>query len=115
MESNMVENQKLDPLECLFLVEKYFKENFSEVELIEKGSYTGYWWVEYFKELDIRICFNGDIGGHFSVKVLISDKEYSLWQFDRSVNNRTKSTNENILYQLSVLKSFLSDEESHQL
>ncbi|MDV7138963.1 hypothetical protein R3X28_08750 [Maribacter sp. TH_r10] len=109
MESDMVENQSLNLSDSIDLVEQYFEENFKEYVLLKKTIYTGYWWIEYFNGVDNRICFDGDIGGHFSVKIFISDTEYSLWQFDRSVNNRTQSTSENILYQLNVLKSFLSD------
>jgi hypothetical protein len=109
MESHLVENQSLNPLESIYLVEKYFEENFNGYILLKKTNYTGYWWVEYSNDLGIRICFDGDIGGHFSVKIFIAETEYSLWQFDRSVNNRTKSTNENILYQLEIIKRFLSE------
>lgn len=109
MESHMVEKQGLNPVESIGLVEKYFEENFNDYVLLKKTNYTGYWWVEYFNGLDIRICFDGDIGGHFLVNIFLGETEYSLWQFDRSVNNRTKSTNENILYQLDTLKRFLAE------
>ena len=49
------------------------------------------------------------MGGHFSIKIFIGDTEFNLWQFDRSVNHATKSTNENILYQLKVLSKFLNE------
>ncbi len=109
MESYMVENEGLNPVKSIKLVEQYFDENFKEYVLLKKTNYTGYWWLEYFNSVDIRICFDGDIGGHFSVNIFIDDTEYSLWQFDRSVNNRTQSTSGNILYQLNILKNFLSD------
>ena len=109
MDSHMVKNQSLNPLDSIDLIEQYFEESFKEYVLLKKTNYTGYWWMEYFNGVDIRICFDGDICGHFSVKIFIDDTEYSLWQFDRSVNNRTQSTSENILYQLNVLKNFLSD------
>lgn len=102
----------LDPQDCLYLVEQFFKDNFKEFFLIKKTSYTGYWWLEYVNNSDIRICFDGDIGGHFYIKIFIGDSEFNLWQFDRSVNGATNSTKANILYQLSVLKSFLKDTEN---
>ena len=105
----MVKNKRLAPLDSIDLVEQYFEENFKEYVLLKKTNYTGFWWMEYFNGVDIRICFDGDIGGHFSVNIFIDNTKYFLWQFDRSVNNRTQSTTENILYQLSVLKNFLSD------
>ena len=70
------------PLESIDLVVKYFEENFKGYTLLKKINYTGYWWVEYSNDLGIRICFDGDIGGHFSVKIFIGETEYSLWQFD---------------------------------
>ena len=109
MESNMVENQALNPLDSIGLVEQYFENNFKEYILLKKTNYTGYWWIEYFNGLDTKVCFDGDIGGHFSIKIIIGDTENYLWQFDRSVNNATKSTSKNILYQLDTLKRFLTE------
>ncbi|EGV42431.1 hypothetical protein BZARG_3112 [Bizionia argentinensis JUB59] len=103
----MVVNQSLNPEDNIDLVERYFEENFKEYVLIKKTNYTGYWWVEYVNGIDVKICFDGDTGGHFSVKIFIDNTEYFLWQFDRSVNSRTQSTSENILYQLKVLKIFI--------
>ena len=110
MENNMVNNQKLNPSECVSLVINYFQNNFLEFKLTKEGSYTGYWWVEYSNEDEKSLVyFDGDIGGGFSVKIFIDDTEYSLWQFDRSVNNATESNSKNIIYQLNVLKRFLSE------
>lgn len=109
MESNMVNDSPLDPLECISLVETFFQNNFKKYNLLKKTNYTGYWWIEYSDTVDTKICFDGDIGGHFSIIIFIDNAEYSLWQFDRSVNNATKSTNGNILYQLDVLKRFLNE------
>ena len=97
----------LDPQDCLKLVEQFFRDNFKDYTLMNKASYTGYWWLEYANDSDIKICFEGDIGGVFYIKILICNSEFNLWQFDRSVNNATKSTEENIYYQLLVLKMFL--------
>lgn len=103
----MVEDQKLEPDECVSIVKNYFENILKGFELSDNGNYTGYWWVEYSSKGDVRIYFDGDIGGHFSVKIFIGNTEYSLWQFDKSVNTATKSTRKNILYQLDVLKRFL--------
>jgi hypothetical protein len=108
MESNMVENQILYPQESLFLVENYFTENFICYQLIKDSVYMGYWWVEYLRDV-VRICFDGDIGGYFYVKIFIEDTEYSLWQYDRSIIEKMKTSNDNILYQLNVLKRFLNE------
>ena len=102
----MVDNQTLYPLDSLSLIERYFKDNFKDFVLLEKTNYTGYWWLEYSNGHDVKVCFDGDIGGHFSVKIFIGDSENYLWQFDRSVNNSTHTTRKNILYQLNILNIF---------
>ena len=107
----MVENQILNPLECISTVQSYFDLNFEKYKLLKKISYTGYWWIEYSNNEGVKICFDGDIGSHFSIKIFIENTEYPLWQFDRSVNNATKSTKKNILYQLEILKRFLNEAE----
>ena len=99
----------LEPKNCIELVEDFFDKNLKDYILNKETTYTGYWWVEYINQSDIKICFDGDIGGHFSIKIFIGDTEFNLWQFDRSVNHATKSTNENILYQLKVLSKFLNE------
>jgi len=105
----MAENPKIAPSQSIELVENYFSANFKEFNLLKKNHYTGYWWVEYINTSgDVRVVFDGDIGGHFSVKIFIADTEYSLWRFDRSVNKATLSTKENILYQLGILKKFIT-------
>ena len=99
----------LDTQDCIKLVEQYFYIHFKDFRLIKSTNYTGYWWLEYANAEDIRVCFDGDIGGHFYIKIIITEKEYSLWQYNRSVIQVSQSTKENILYQLSLLKSFLKD------
>ena len=113
MESDMVNGGALNPLDCILIVEKYFEEYFKEYVLLNKTNYTGYWRIEYSDGLDIKICFDGDIGGHFSVKIFIGDTENHLWQFDRSVNNATKSIRKNIIYQLDILNRFLKENNYH--
>lgn len=107
----MVE-KKASPEESIILVKTYFTNNFKNFILKDDGHYTGYWWLEYINNEDIKICFDGDIGGHFYIKIFIAEKEYALWQYNRSVNQVSQSTKENIHYQLSVLKSFLQESES---
>ncbi|MDR3236773.1 MAG: hypothetical protein LBT48_08655 [Prevotellaceae bacterium] len=109
MESNLVSDTAfLYPKDCVNLTIQFFSKEFLEFELIKSGYYTGYWWIEYINEKeDIIIYFDGDIGGHFYVDITISNTKYSLWQFDRSVNQATYSCKKNILYQLNVLKLFI--------
>jgi hypothetical protein len=111
MESNMVNEDTLFlyPDKCIDIVLNFFSRELSNFTLSKKGYYTGYWWVEYKNEKeDIVIYFDGDIGHHFSVEITIAHTKYSLWQFNMSVNQATLSTENNILYQLDILKQFLS-------
>lgn len=107
----MVE-ERLNPKECLFLVKSFFKMAFPKFLLTKEGTYTGYWWIEYkLEEENIIIYFDGDIGGHFSIKIYINNEEYSLWQFDKCATEKTLSNRQNILWQLEVLKKFLQEEK----
>jgi len=103
----MVEDKSLSPFECVQLVKGYFEENLTEFILMQETTHAGYWWVEFSNNLNIRICFDGDIGGHFSIKIYIDGTEYSLWQFDRTVNSLTLSTHKNISAQMGILNEFL--------
>lgn len=108
MESYMVDNKILDPKDCINLVVNYFNTKLTIYQLIKSGHYTGYWWVEYKNEREnILIYFDGDIGYHFAVYIDICGTRYSLWQYDKSVNDVTISTEENILFQLNILKQLL--------
>lgn len=101
--------KRLLPKDCIELVLRYFKENFLEFKKIKSDYYTGYWYAEFSNNNDIIAIFNGDIGGNFYVELIIHEKEYSLWEYDKSVNEKSFSCEENILYQLNVLKRFLKD------
>jgi hypothetical protein len=106
----MVNQKTLDPLNCIALVRNYFKVHLPDYKLDVEGSYTGYWWLEFSNPLENCIVkFDGDIGGVFSVIIVIDDKNYDLWQFDKSVNALRHSTKENINYHLEVLKTFLAN------
>ncbi|GHT71689.1 hypothetical protein FACS189455_4080 [Bacteroidia bacterium] len=110
MESDMVDNDTLClyPQDCLDLVMLFFSKEFKNFELTKSGYYTGYWWLHYVDIVeDVTISFDGDIGGHFFIDLIISGTKYSLWQFDRNVDQVTDSCKKNILYQLNVLKQFL--------
>jgi hypothetical protein len=110
MESSMVNEEEmlLDPEKCIYLVLNFFSVKLSTFKLSKKGYYTGYWWVEYQdRKEDMVIYFDGDISGHFHVDITISNTKYSLWQYDRKVNQLTRSSKSNIDSQLEILKSFL--------
>lgn len=107
MASNMVKECILSPKECIDLVVCFFSKEFSRFKLNKREHYMGYWIIEYINEKDkVIINFDGDIGGHFYVYITITGTKYPLWMFDRSVNQTTFSTRDNILFQLNVLNIF---------
>jgi hypothetical protein len=88
------------------IVKEFFQENLPYFSLIQQHSYGPYWSIEFIKD-NVRIRVEGDMG--FSIDVYIQDSKYSLWQYDRSVIEKMKSTEDNIQYQLNVLKQFLNE------
>jgi len=101
-------NDETNIKDILNIIKVYFSKNISGFNIYKQGTYTGYWWVEYLNELnDLTVLFDGDIGGHFYVKITIDGTKFDLWQYDKSVNDATYTNERNILYQLSVLKRFL--------
>lgn len=113
MESNMVsrENLPLQSTDSILLIESFFKKNFPQFDLKDKGHYTAYWWLEYSKE-PVKIYFNGDERSGFSIDISIDGTKYSLWQYDKGVNKAGDATEKNILYQLEVLKRFLDESQN---
>lgn len=88
------------------LVKGFFKENLPDFKLLSEASHGPNWEVHYINsEFEVKI--SGDIG--FSIELFIGNSKYDLWQFDKSVNKAMKTNNENILYQLNILKKFLSE------
>ncbi len=106
MGGNMVEKSILGAKESYEIIEKFFLNNFPEFKLILNENYSGYWVVKYTNNYNVYVDFEGDISGVFYVYVIIEDTKYSLWMFDKTVNNKNLSTKENILYQLNVLVDF---------
>ncbi len=103
-----MEETALAPLESISFVESFFSNKLNEYVLFDKGRYAGFWWVVFYNyRIDIKIRFAGE-GAYFYIKIHIEDTEYDLWRFDRSVNDKSKSTRKNILYQLEILSLFLS-------
>lgn len=107
MESNMVDKKFIHPLESIAMVENYFKKNVPKYQFVDKGNYAGYWWITYNFD-DIKINFDGDIGGVFHIYIYIDEKEYPLWQYDKSVNNKTATNSENIAYQLNIMSELVN-------
>lgn len=88
-------------------IKQFVDTNLLDVKITESKVHGPFFYTE-LKDKLIKVVIQGDIGG-FEIKIFIENEKFSLWQFDRSVNNKTQSTSENILYQLNVLKTFLSD------
>jgi hypothetical protein len=88
------------------LIKDYFTNNFSNYNVKSEIAYGPYWGIEFVNK-DVEISISGDIG--FSIEIRIDGTLFQLWQYDRSVNKAMKTSNENILFQLDVLKIFLTD------
>ncbi|GHV68705.1 hypothetical protein FACS1894199_16360 [Bacteroidia bacterium] len=104
MENNMVTNNYAEN-NCN-IVEKFFSTNFSNFSVSYKYMYSPYWHI-ILEYQYVKIEVDGDIG--FTIDISIDNSKYPLWQYDRSIVGKTKTTDENILYQLSVLKRFLDE------
>ena len=98
MEHNMVEN------EWIYITKQFFLKELPKFHLKSSNSYGPYWNIE-FVDCNIAVEIGGDIGFH--IQIYIYDSKHDLCQYDRSVNDKMKTTKENILYQLNILKRFL--------
>ncbi|GHT71692.1 hypothetical protein FACS1894174_08620 [Bacteroidia bacterium] len=92
--------------ECCEIIKVFFTKNIPHFYLIKEWAKAPFWHIEMRKE-NIEIEIDGDMGFH--IYIHIYNSKYPLWQYDRSVNNKAISTEENILYQLNVLKRFLNE------
>ena len=92
--------------ECNEIVKSFFKENLPCFSLNVEWVHAPYWHIEFAYD-SIKIEIDGDMG--YNIYIYIYDTRYSLWQYDKSVNNCVTSTEENILYQLQVLKRFIDE------
>lgn len=106
----MVDRERLDPSNSISFVKEYFTKNFPKYKLSKEGIHMGYWWIEYYDDTNnLKVYFDGDIGGHFYIKIYLKEDEYFLWQYDKKVNEMTKTTGQNLLNQLKVLNQFLTN------
>ena len=103
MESNMVINTA--QMYC-DIVEVFFEQNLPNFSLVSKYVYSPYWSV-IFELPCITIKIGGDLG--FSIELLIENTEFHMWQYDRTVNNKMTTSEENVIYQLNILKRFLNE------
>ena len=106
----MRDKERLDPSDSITIVKEYFINNFSKYKIGKEGIYMGYWWIEYYDDANnLKVYFDGDVGGHFHIKIYLKEDEYFLWQYDKKVNQMTKSTRQNLLNQLKILNQFLNN------
>lgn len=87
------------------IVIHYFNENLPDFEITNTTSQGPYWGVEFALN-DVVVCVGGDIG--FNIELKIGGTMYDLWQYDKGVNNAMKTSDENVLYQLNILKKFIA-------
>lgn len=88
------------------IIKDYFSKHLPMFKLEQESSHCPYWEISFgFNNVKVKIF--GDIG--FEITIFLFGSQYSLWQFDRNVNNAMNTTKENILYQLTILKSFLDN------
>lgn len=85
------------------IVMNYFANNFREFKLDNVFNHGPFWGMQY-SDNETKVIINGDIG--FNIIIEIGSKKFNLWEFDRSVNQAMKTTEENILYQLNILSNF---------
>jgi hypothetical protein len=103
MEGRMVINSARSNCD---IVKDFSKKYLPQFSLIQEYTYSPYWTMIYAYEY-IKITIHGEIG--VSIDVFIEDSNYPLWQYDRSVLNKFATIEEEILYQLNVLKRFLNE------
>jgi len=91
----------------IILIKTFFEKKLPHFLLLSENSYSMFWEIN-FGNNDLKIKVSGDIGG-FSISIFIENGEYSLWQYDRSVVNAMKTNDKNIMYQLEILKKFITE------
>lgn len=87
------------------IIVQYFNENLPSYILHNSYDNGRYFGMTFCNE-DINIDISKEIG--FWINIVIESKEYGLWQYDRRVNNFSEPTKKNVLFQLNILKEFLS-------
>jgi hypothetical protein len=92
--------------EAIELIKDYFHSHMPEFQFVNSYTESPYWGITYSSK-SIKISILGDAG--FSVTVTIEEKDFPLWQYDRTVNSAMKTNKTNILYQLKVLNRFYTE------
>jgi len=88
------------------VITNFFDENLTDFSLEDEYSHFRYWGVTYVYNY-IKIKIDEEIG--IMIDVFIEGAQYSLWQYDRSIIDKSGKTEAEILYQLNVLKRFLNE------
>jgi hypothetical protein len=90
--------------DAIDLIKNYFQSNLNKLTLIEEYVYSGYWGVKYSYQ-GVLISISCDRGG-LETFIIIDEKEFPLWQFDRGVINASIASKKNILFVLDVINRF---------
>jgi len=88
------------------VIRSFFSKELPQFIEVKEISHGPFWEIEFRIE-DIRVIIRGDVG--FSIYIYIYGSEYELWQYDRSINEKMKTTEDNIIYQLNILKRALNE------
>ena len=92
--------------EYLLYIKCFFEENLPDYKLQQENFHGPFWYVEY-KNQKVSVIISGDIG--FQITVDFLGAKYPFWQYDYSVNEKSKTSIENIEDQLSSLRKLLLD------
>ena len=94
--------------ECyITLIENFFNNELPEYSFLYKQHampYGPYFKMGYQNE-ETKIELGAELG--FYIDISIDNKKYNLCQYDRTVLEHNRVTENDILYQLNVLKRFL--------
>jgi hypothetical protein len=102
----MAEQNLKSPASFNSLIIIFFKENLPQFTLNKETLHGPYWGVSFIEQNGTEVKVRGENDG-FDIIVNIQNEEFLLWKFDKSVISAAEASDKNILYQLSVLVSFL--------
>lgn len=108
MESDMVKQNSSIWADFNNIVINFVKEELPQFALKNETDYGPYWGASFVNNNGIEFRVRGESNG-LDIVIIIDEEEIPLWKYDRKVLNAPDSTKENILYQLEIIKRFLSE------
>jgi hypothetical protein len=103
MESDMVD-KILHPEKIIEKIKNHFSINLPNFKMTSESCSPPYWEIT-LEENNIMIQFSGDLG--IESKVVIDNSKYNLWEYDKSLANQNRSSEENIDKHLIAFQKFL--------